>query len=52
MERVESTAFGWLQGGWRDDSLKTYAIIYIKNNNIQIAQDAFNIGDYVNVIMI
>lgn len=52
VERVESTAFGWLQGGWRDDSLKTYAIIYIKNNNIQIAQDAFNIGDYVNVIMI
>ncbi len=52
VERVESTAFGWLKGGWNDDSSKTYAIIYIKNNNIQLAQDAFNIGDYVKVIMI
>ena len=52
VERVESAAFGWLKGGWNDDNSKTYAIIYIKNNNIQLAQDAFNIGDYVKVIMI
>ena len=51
-ECIASLAFGgWSsKAGLVDDNSKRYAVVYMKNNNIQIKDNAFNIGGYVRVV--
>ena len=52
VECIASLAFGgWSsKAGLVDDNSKRYAVVYMKNNNIQIKDNAFNIGGYVRVV--
>ena len=52
VECIASLAFGgWSsKAGLADDNSKRYAVVYMKNNNIQIKDNAFNIGGYVRVV--
>ena len=52
VECIASLAFGgWSsKAGLADDNSKRYAVVYMKNNNIQIKDNAFNTGGYVRVV--
>ena len=48
VECIASLAFGgWSsKAGLVDDNSKRYAVVYMKNNNIQIKDNAFDLGSY------
>ena len=48
VECIDTSAFGGdlSKAGLTDDNSKEYAVIYIKSNNIQIKDNAFDLGSY------